>query len=233
MRRHDLLLVLIFLCLFLPFFFSGDLYQLFVFQSKTHPFILAFFKFAILATLGETIGYRIKSGKYPDLKFGFLPRAVVWGFLGVTIAMAFKIFGAGTPFLLTTLGLTDAPASMAGDFSSMKLLTAFSISVAMNLIYAPMMMTTHKITDIHIESNGGKLLSLVKPIQFSNILSNINWKVQWNFVFKKTIPLFWIPAHTLTFLLATHFQVLFAAVLSVFLGIILAAAAVMNKKESR
>jgi hypothetical protein len=53
--------------------------------------------------------------------------------------------------------------------------------------------------------------------------------VQWGFVFKKTIPLFWFPAHTITFLLPAHLQVLFAAVLSIFLGIILSVAAVLNK----
>ncbi len=38
---------------------------------------------------------------------------------------------------------------------------------------------------------------------------------------KKTIPLFWIPAHTITFLLPEEFRVLFAAVLSVMLGVLL------------
>jgi hypothetical protein len=52
--------------------------------------------------------------------------------------------------------------------------------------------------------------------------------VQWNFVFKKTIPLFWFPAHTITFLLPSQFQVLFAALLGVALGVILAIA--NNKK---
>ncbi|MDE6112603.1 MAG: hypothetical protein K2G46_04230, partial [Bacteroidales bacterium] len=66
------------------------------------------------------------------------------------------------------------------------------------------------------------------PIPFSRILANLNWDVQWNFVFKKTIPLFWIPAHTVTFLLPPQWQVLFAALLGVVLGILLAIAA--NKK---
>lgn len=41
---------------------------------------------------------------------------------------------------------------------------------------------------------------------------------------KKTIPLFWFPAHTITFLLPGTWQVLFAAVLGVALGVILALA---------
>ena len=49
--------------------------------------------------------------------------------------------------------------------------------------------------------------------------------MQWNFVFKKTIPFFWIPAHTLTFCLPADLQVLFAAICGVALGLILSIAA--------
>ena len=52
------------------------------------------------------------------------------------------------------------------------------------------------------------------------------------FVFKKTIPFFWIPAHTITFLLPGQYQVLFAALLGVALGIILSIAAVMSRKNN-
>jgi hypothetical protein len=53
--------------------------------------------------------------------------------------------------------------------------------------------------------------------------------VQWGFVFKKTIPLFWIPAHTLTFCLPQDLQVLFAAFCSVILGLFLSIAAKKGK----
>ena len=49
----------------------------------------------------------------------------------------------------------------------------------------------------------------------------IDWNIQYDFVFKKTIPLFWYPAHTITFMLPGNYQVLFAAVLGVVLGLIL------------
>ena len=92
------------------------------------------------------------------------------------------------------------------------------------------MMTFHKITDTHIERNEGKLLCLTKCIPMGQIMTDINWKVQWGFVFKKTIPFFWIPAHTITFILPGEFQVLFAALLGVVLGVILAVASQMGKK---
>jgi len=52
-------------------------------------------------------------------------------------------------------------------------------------------------------------------------------------VFKKTIPLFWIPAHTITFLLNPDYQVLFAAFLSIVLGAILAVADLMDNPSAK
>jgi hypothetical protein len=60
---------------------------------------------------------------------------------------------------------------------------------------------------------------------------NMDWAVQWNFVLKKTIPLFWIPAQTITFLLPPEVQILFAALLGVVLGILMAVAAILGKKS--
>jgi hypothetical protein len=56
------------------------------------------------------------------------------------------------------------------------------------------------------------------------MLKKIDWQVMWGFVFKKTLPLFWIPAHTVTFLLPEMHRVLFAALLGIVLGTILAIA---------
>jgi hypothetical protein len=53
-------------------------------------------------------------------------------------------------------------------------------------------------------------------------MMTLNWDRQWNFIFKKTIPLFWYPAHTITFMLPGEYRVLFAALLGVALGVILA-----------
>jgi len=192
--------------------------------------VTSFIKFAVLATLGEIIGLRLKSGVYYQKGFGILPRAIVWGFLGLSIKLAFVIFATGTPIFLAYLGLDGATEIMKGAFSTDKLLVAFAISACMNLIYAPVMMTLHKITDTHIIDNGGTLRGFLKPIQFSNIFQKLDWGVQWNFVFKKTIPFFWIPAHTFTFLLPPDYQVLFAAVLGIVLGVLLAIASLKSAK---
>ena len=192
---------------------------------------MAFIKFAILATLGEVIGLRIRTGRYYKDGFGILPRAIYWGIFGLTIKMAFIIFATGVPYFLQYLGVENATEVMKQPFSSTKLLMSFSISAAMNLIYAPVLMTAHKITDTHIVENNGSLTAIFKPINVSRIITTMDWKVQWEFVFKKTIPLFWIPAQTITFLLPQDFQILFAAILGIILGVFLAIAAVMGKNK--
>lgn len=224
MKKQDAVFILCIVGLFLPIFLSNNLYALYEVTNKEHGLLMSFIKFAILATLGEVIGLRIKTGQYNYPGFGILPRALVWGVLGITIKLAFIIFTEGTIQFLQFVGINDAASIYKGGFSFQKLFIAFCISVFMNTIYAPVMMTTHKITDTHIMNTGGTLSGLFSIINISAILKNLNWDVQWNFVFKKTIPFFWYPAHTITFMLAAEYQVLFAALLSIALGLILALA---------
>ncbi len=236
MKLKDLIFFGFLVLLFIPFFISEDIFQLYDSFNKEHPMYMSFIKFAILATTGECIGLRIKTGNYNNKGFGLFPRVIVWGFLGLAIQMAFVIFSVGTTsFLSKTLGLAWAAdyldqekvTSMAFGY---KLLVAFSISTCLNTIFAPVMMTFHKITDTHITDNGGTISGFLRPIKFREIFNKLNWDVQWNFVFKKTIPFFWIPAHTITFLLPSEYRVLFAALLGIALGIILALANIKSKK---
>jgi len=224
MKRNDIIVIGVTALLLLPFFVLESVYNFYVDYNANHGMIMSFIKFAILATFGEAIGLRIRTGNYNQKGFGLIPRAIVWGFLGLTIKLAFVLFATGVPVFLAYMGIENAPVVMKESLSLSKVLVAFSISAAMNTIYAPVMMTVHKVTDTHIVNNGGTILGLLKPIKFGEILSTINWKVQWSFVFAKTIPFFWIPAHTLTFLLPADFQVLFAAVLGIALGVLLAIA---------
>jgi len=228
MKKSDLIFLLAVVLFFLPFFACDAVYDFYKSFNKEHGMIMAFIKFAILATLGEVIGLRIRTGKYNAPAFGIIPRAIVWGFLGLTIKMAFKIFAVGAPAFMEYMGVEGAAASLGGDFSVTKLITAFAISVSMNTIYAPVMMTFHKITDMHIMNNGGTVSGLLKPIKFAQLFQGINWDVQWNFVFKKTIPFFWFPMHTITFMLPEEWQILFAAALGIALGVILSIA---NQKK--
>lgn len=237
MKKNDLFFILALLVLFTPFIAFDSWAVWFKHVSADHAFIMGFLKFSILATMGEMLGLRIRKGVYNEAGFGIAPRAVVWGFLGVGITAAMMLFKAGTPMLteylsLTNVSLTNAaiPDNPAKAVSMNDLIKAFSISVMMNCIFAPIFMTLHKVTDTHIVQTGGSLNRFFATrMNVSNILQNLNWSVQWKFVFMKTIPFFWIPAHTITFILPSEFQVLFAAVLGVVLGVILSIAANKGK----
>lgn len=241
MKKTDLIflfITLIFLSFLLFFEPVRTFYHVF---NREHPFWMSFLKFAVLSTTGEIIALRIVSGKYYRKGFGIIPRALVWGFLGMTIQAAFIIFSHGTPYMLSIMGLnygeTPPTSILHGNFlrsfSFIHLITAFSVSVVMNLFFAPVMMTFHKITDTHIYMTGGSLRGFFSPMKVSEILRQIDWDLQWNFVFKKTIPLFWIPAHTITFLLPAEMRILFAALLGVALGLILAFASLRSAQRTK
>lgn len=226
MKKIDWLVIAIIVLCLAPFFLSKTVYAAYCTANQHYPFCMAFLKFGILATFGEMLGNRIKNGRYSQPGFGILPKFVVWGLLGMWIALAMSVFRIGIPGFLERYeifnGICDA---MNAPFSAMKLLGAFCISVMMNTAFAPVFMTVHKICDMHIAAHNGKLSALIKPMPVRQYITQMDWGVQWGFVFKKTIPMFWIPAHTLTFCLPSDLQVLFAAFCSVILGLFLSIAA--------
>ncbi|MDR0604203.1 MAG: hypothetical protein LBG80_07885 [Bacteroidales bacterium] len=231
MKKVDLfafVVLVLFLSLFL--LFKVEISNVYMSITATHPYLMAFIKFAILATVGEMLALRIKSGVYYTEEFGIFPKMVVWGLLGIWIAFAINVFATGVPRVIEQMGISGFAMSMEAPFSCEKLVGAFCISVMMNTCFAPVFMTVHKITDMHIHQHHGRLKSLIIPVKVKNIISVLDWKVQWNFVFKKTIPLFWIPAHTITFILPANFRVSFAALLSVALGLILTFASLKSTK---
>ena len=223
MKRTELYFIVAIAAIFLPFFLSAPLYEWYSTFNATHGMVMSFLKFGILSTLGEMLGCRISTGKYVTPTFGVLPRMVVWGFLGMGINMAMIIFSKGTPMFMQYMGMTNAVEAFTTDgFSMDKLWVALAVSVAMNTIFAPVFMTFHKVTDAHIAAHNGSLKALVTPIPMAERLATLNWQAQWGFVFRKTIPFFWYPAHTITFLLPAEQRVLFAALLGIVLGVLLA-----------
>lgn len=186
--------------------------QIYITLNNVHPYILCFLKVGILATFGEILALRVLKGKYV-LPIGTFYRFIVWGFLGIVFVVSFELFGSGTKALLDKNLL---PCTMA----SRNFLQAFYTSVLMNLIFAPVFMAFHRITDACIDLGGGKIQKMVK-IKLDDAISYVDWKIFVNFVLLKTIPFFWIPAHTITFLLPSSYRVLVAALLSIVLGLIL------------
>ena len=224
MKKSDFITIIVIAAVICGFAFIPGAWEWFIRSTNNHGLLMSFFKFAILGTFGEMLSLRIKEGVYIRKGFGLMPKLLIWGVLGVVIASAMTIFKSGTGVLLEKgFHIQGASLLIEGDLCWGKFFVALCVSVLMNTLFAPVFMTFHKITDIHIAETGGGLIGFFrKPLEIQKTMAEkINWNVQYGFVFKKTIPLFWYPAHTITFLLPGTYQVLFAAALGVALGVIL------------
>ena len=179
--------------------------------SATHPYLMGFAKFAVLATAGELLAVRLAKKTWTLPSYVWV-RFLIWGVIGVWITYMMKIFGAGVDTLMTA-GLLPAPENaLLHTF-----IKAFFISATMNLSFGPTFMALHKCSDtfLDIRATGKRHISL------ANVIHKVDWEKFASFTLCKTVPLFWIPAHTVTFMLPSEYQVAMAAALSVALGIIL------------
>ena len=236
MKRSDIIVLGVIILILLPFFIFPSVLNAYEDLNAAHAYILSFIKFAILATFGESLGLRLRTGVYNKKGFGLLPRALVWGFLGIIIKIAFVIFGEGAPIMLKTFGVNFETANPADvlrqpGFTGLKLLSAFAVGTSLNLLFAPVFMAFHKITDMHIMKTGGTLKGFFTPIPVGRYIQDGDWLTFWNFVVKKTIPLFWIPAQTLNFMLPEGYRILVAAAYGVILGVLLSLASMMQMKR--
>lgn len=192
-------------------------------QTKLHPCAMAFVKFYILASMGELLSLRLKLGDWVR-PVGFGWRAVVWGVLGTVIALMFQIFNGGVQ-LAMSLGMLPGKGSPVETVAA-----AFWMSIMMNSTFAPVMMAAHRMVDAYIELVGGRIFSARASLD--QVLEQINWKSFYSFVIAKTIPFFWVPAHTITFLVPPEYRVLLAAFLSIVLGALLAYGARLSSSRN-
>lgn len=192
--------------------------------SSKYPYLLGFIKTSILATYGEMIASRIATKNY-FYKKGLLYRFIIWGFLGMTFVLVFKIFDQGVRASMAS-GLLINPNSY-NLFSNIYI--AFTVSFFMNLIFAPTFMILHRFTDTFIDLGEGKINKIFK-VKGKDVITKIDWQGFFGFVVLKTIPFFWIPAHTITFLLPENYRILSAGFLSIALGLILTLSK-MRKKD--
>lgn len=175
-------------------------------------------KFFFLASIGDVIAVFLKEKQW-KLPKSFLWKALIWGFIGVVIAMMFQIFPNGVA-LLQTKGLLP--------FAGNTFLTALMTSLFLNTIFAPTMMAFHRFTDTYLAH---KAKGVRYPI--SQVLQDANWPGFYKIVIFRTIPLFWIPAHTITFLLPEEYRIVFAAFLGICLGLILSLASSHKKEKTQ
>lgn len=173
------------------------------FLSFAHDYVIigGFIKFFFLASMGDFVGLRLRTGSW-SVPNKIIQKAIVWGLIGAIIGIVFTIFSSGV-LELQSRGVLP--------FEGVAFATAFFTSVFMNLIFAPTMMSFHRISDQYLDSDGS----------FTHAIKEVNWVHFYKVVLFKTVPLFWIPAHTITFLLPDEYRIIFAAVLGIALGLLL------------
>lgn len=178
--------------------------------TTAQPYLLGFLKFMVLATLGELLAVRLTTGTW-QRPTGLIWRMLVWGLVGVAVTFMFSFYSKGVAAGVEA-GLLPAGAGVVAT-----ILAAFYTSALMNVTFGPVFMATHRISDTWID-----LAARGQRPGFAEVLAAIDWPGFVSFVVARTIPLWWIPAHTLTFLLPGEYRVLAAAYLSIVLGVILA-----------
>ena len=181
----------------------------FVAATGAYPYLMGFAKFAVLASMGELLSLRILNGRWKRTT-GMIAKAAVWGVIGMLIVLMFGIYSSGVAGAVRNGLLPVGRGTLA------RVLTAFFISLSMNLTFAPVFMAAHRMSDTWIDLRmDGRRPNL------DELLAAIDWRGFFRFVLLVTIPAFWVPAHTVTFLLRAEYRVLAAAFLSIALGVIL------------
>ena len=166
--------------------------------NQSHPLFMAFIQFGILSTFGELLSQRLAHGQWSFSRI--VSRCVIWGLVGIWIALAFPFTAIGVG------GLVDAGLWPTG-------LLPFSISLWANVFsgYGLFMMLTQRWASQMLDQG------IIPPWE---IFSSPDFS-GWIKVVLISLVVFWVPAHTITFLLPEAWRVLFAAVLGVALGVIL------------
>lgn len=159
-----------------------------------HPILSAIIQFAILGTLGEVLSQFIvrKSFKYP-FSFGLtLWKMVVWGLLSIGVKYAFVGFGGFVGALIDK--------GFLPEIATNKYLFAFCLSTFMNLQFGLFLVIMHRVLD-----------NIPEKVKNWKNLDKSMYSLLW----------FWIPAHTITFILPDAYRIGLAALWSVALGLIL------------
>lgn len=183
--------------------------DVFVSMTKAHPYLMGMAKFALLGTMGELLSWKVVTGKWRLFGVRLWQRALVWAFIGVLLAIAFPLFSAGVE------GLLDQ-GMLPGR--GVKWLTAFWKSFFLQAVFAFPFMVFHRITDTLIEK--GRLFS---RWPFIEVYRGIDWDNMFKVV-GGSIAWFWLPVHTVNFMLPPEFRVIVAALLAIVLGLILGVA---------
>jgi hypothetical protein len=174
--------------------------------TKANKYLVGFFNFAILASMGDLLAGRIGTGKW-TFKITTFFKMLVWGFIGLGVTLFFGLMLNG----VTAMQNANLLPFKGNDFAH-----AFMSAVLINISFGPAMFIFHKFTDAFIDAKYNK-----KPADLNSLTDRIDWKTFFKFTVLTTVPFFWIPCHTIDFLLPENYRVLVAAFLSIALGLIL------------
>ncbi|MBP1765486.1 MAG: hypothetical protein H6Q65_2544 [Firmicutes bacterium] len=178
-------------------------------ETRQHPLIAGFVKFLVLATMGDLLALRIVNGKWQK-PVGLIYRSLVWGIIGIGVAIVFEVFSKGVTAAING-GLLPVSRGHIDQIA-----IAFWISTVMNVTFGPMLMVFHRYADTFIDLADGQF-SKFGSVSSETVVKHIDWQEFVCFVLK--IQLFlWIPLHTTVFLLPPVYRVLAAASLSIVLG---------------
>jgi hypothetical protein len=211
LKRGDLVW-LVLLAAFTSILVVPETRTAFLAATTAQPYLMGFAKFAVLATMGELLSLRLAAGKWTFPK-GMLWKALGWGAIGMLVTLMFTFYSNGVAGAMKAGLLPGNPDAVS--FGAC-LLKAFLISAIMNLTFGPVFMAAHRISDTVIDGRAAGRKTTV-----STAVHEIDWQGFFRFVIAKTLPFFWIPAHTLAFLLPAEYRVVAAAYLSIALGMIL------------
>ena len=156
------------------------------------PIIMAMLQFAVLGTLGDAISHWFVQKGFSK-PFG-LVTAVLKMLEWALLAVCIKYAFVGFNGFIDIL-------VVKGYLPELNLFTrALAISVAMNLQFGPFLVIAHRYLD--------------------NVIAGVN---NWNNMDKgfKSLIWFWIPAHTITFMLPKPYQIGLAALWSIVLSVLL------------
>ncbi|MBP1737431.1 MAG: hypothetical protein H6Q60_1312 [Oscillospiraceae bacterium] len=184
--------------------------------TGAHPYLGGFFKFAILASMGDLLGGRILNKQWV-IPQGFIFKAILWGLLGMAISLVFFVYSGGVSY---AQGAGKLP------FANVAFATAFFTSFIMNTTFGPMLFIFHKFGDLFIDAKIEKKGHSVKEL-----VSRVDWQTMVGFSWLKTQTFVWIPCHTVVFLLPQEYRVLASAFLSIVLGILVAISKMKSAKK--
>ena len=150
-----------------------------------NPLFSAAIQFGLLGTLGEIIAFslRRKRPALPGKPWQIAAKILAWAVLGLLIKYGFTGMKGATRALLDHQLL---PSFCTGGLG-----WAFAVSLLTNLFFGPQMMFFHRLED-----------NLIAWKWDTTGLTTAWWTLIW----------FWIPAHTVTFMLPAEYQIGLAAV---------------------